>query len=312
MIVLKAAPLIRETTEILAAWTQSLPRRPTLSVILIDKHAPSQLYVQKKQIMAENLGFNVQLHRFETSVSEKQLLCVIHELNQDESIDGILIQLPVPEHLNAQKLIAALDPRKDVDGLHSVNQGLLWGNAPIEKYFTPCTPLGTVRLLNYYGIAVRQRSVLILGRSVLVGRPLAAMLLNCDAQVAVAHSRALASEQLIAQANIIIVATGSRRALSWEQLHEGQTLIDVGIHSLKTGKVCGDLGPRPDNACVATYSPVPGGVGPMTVNSLMYNIFKSYCLRWAPDSWVEFINENHRLFEPLYELTETSPGRYNV
>lgn len=304
MTVLKASPLVNETSNILAKWTKNLSRSPTLAVLLIGEHPPSQLYVQRKQEMAQSLGFSVELHRYESDISEEKLLSDISSLNSRHDIDGILLQLPVPAHLNSAALIAAINPKKDVDGLHSINQGLLWNNAPIEDYFTPCTPLGTVRLLQYYHIPLRQRSVLILGRSVLVGRPLAALLLNCDAQVAVAHSRAIASSELITQADLIISATGSRSALLWDQLSSHQTLVDVGIHTLSPGKICGDLGPKPENMPITAYTPVPGGIGPMTVNSLMYNIFKSYCLRWAPDTWAQFISQHHALFEPLYELTE--------
>lgn len=299
MIVLKASPIFKQSKEILAEWVHLLPRRPMLAVILVGHNPASELYIEKKRAMAESLGFGFKLLQYAENCDETTIRTAIEKINSDASIDGLLIQLPLPKHLNADKLIAAINPSKDVDGLHPANQGLLWAHAPYQSYFAPCTPLGIIRMLSWYNIPIAGKSVLILGRSQLVGRPLAAMFLHLNASVHIAHSKAPASANLIQNSDIIVVATGSRSSLNWDQLSPHHIVIDVGTHKADDGTNCGDLGPRPENLNIQGYSPVPGGVGPMTVNSLMYNIFKSHCLRSAPNILAEFIAAHHTLFEPL-------------
>lgn len=299
MIVLKASPIFQHTKEILSQWAHLLERRPTLGVIFVGESPASELYIEKKRVMAESLGFGFRLQRYPADSHQEVLLAAIKKLNHDPHIDGILIQLPLPAHLNAQELLLAINPDKDVDGLHPVNQGLLWANAPYQRYFAPCTPLGIVRMLRWYHIELAGKNVLILGRSQLVGRPLAAMLLHSNAQVTIAHKAAPVSQDIVKNANIIVVATGTREALSWDQIAPHHIVVDVGTHKIEGGGSCGDLGPRPEEFILKGYSPVPGGVGPMTVNSLMYNIFKSHCLRSAPQVWAEFTATHRTLFEPL-------------
>jgi methylenetetrahydrofolate dehydrogenase (NADP+)/methenyltetrahydrofolate cyclohydrolase len=301
MIVLKASPLLHQTKDVLQECVLLLPRRPTLAVILVGHNPASLLYVEKKHNMASSLGFQFRLMQYDNDISESFLSHAILKLNNDANIDGILIQLPLPSHFDTHKIMSLIDPSKDVDGLHPINQGLLWTKAPVSRYLAPCTPLGILRLLTWYGVSLPKKRVLILGRSTLVGSPLAAMFLHSDAQVTVTHSQSPASRLLIEESDIIVMATGTRAALRWDDVKAHQIIIDVGTHQNADGTICGDLGSKPQNLIIAGYSPVPGGVGPMTVNSLMYNIFKSHCLRLSPSIWSEFIHAHHRLFEPLFK-----------
>ena len=284
MIILKAKPLVEKTEALLAAAIANFPSQPRLDVILIGKDPASKLYVDRKQKAAEAIGIHVNLHQLAETVSQQDLENIIQHLNQDIDCNGILIQLPLPENYIVSKILNLVDPAKDVDGFHPFNKGCHLENS---DSLIPCTALGVIRLLNFYQIELEGKNVLMIGRSSIVGQPLAIECLHKNATVTIAHSKTKNIEHLIRESDIIISAIGKKNILSWDLLQSHLILIDIGIHRLDDQKITGDFGRKPENKIVAAYTPVPGGVGAMTVNTLMYNIVKAYCLQKnLSDQWL--------------------------
>lgn len=247
-------------------------RIPKLVVILVGDNPASQTYVKNKAKACDRVGFLSEIITLDGSVSQEIVLSTIHRLNKDETVDGILVQLPVPKHLDAKAIVHALDPNKDVDGLHPMNVAKLYEN---EKGFVPCTPKGIMRLLKEYKVDVVGKHCVVLGRSNLVGRPVAQLLLNENATVTICHSKTQNLSELTQQADIIVVAIGRANFLTSKDVKHAECIIDVGINRVD-GKLVGDVAFDELVDKVDAMTPVPGGVGPMTIGMLLENTLEAY------------------------------------
>jgi len=252
----------------LAVRVAALPFRPGLAVVLVGDNPASGVYVRSKDRAAAAAGLSVRTIRLPAETAQAALLARIAALNADPEIDGILVQLPLPVHLDQRPVIAAIDPAKDVDGLHPVNAGRLANGDPL---LVPCTPLGVMKLLASASVPLRGRRALVLGRSVLVGRPAAALLLNADATVTIAHSRTADLAAECRRADILVAAVGRPGMVRADWVKPGATVIDVGINRLPDGRLTGDVAFEECRAVAGAITPVPGGVGPMTIACLLEN-----------------------------------------
>lgn len=249
-------------------------RAPSLTVVLVGDNPASQSYVKSKKKQAEEVGFTSEILILDKDASELEVLDTVTRLNNDKNVDGILVQLPLPKHINEDTIILAISPEKDVDGLHPLNVGLVTLNKGGTK---PCTPKGIMTILNEYDIELEGKNALVIGRSRLVGQPIASLLLHKNATVTIAHSRTKNLEQLIAEHDIIVVAVGIPGFVKASSILPHHVLIDVGINRVD-GKIVGDAEHESyEKAAYAT--PVPKGVGPMTVVSLLENTFETYLRR---------------------------------
>ena len=252
---------------------------PTLVVILVGHNPASSVYVKNKQIKANEIGINSVVKKLEAKVTEKELLEIINDCNKDSEVDGILVQLPLPSHINSNKIIDAISYEKDVDGFNSRNIGLLAQGRP---YVVPCTPLGCLKLLQTE-IDLLETSILVIGRSNIVGRPLAYLLTNYNATVTLAHSKTKNLKELCKKNEIIIAATGIPKMIKKDWVKEQAVIIDVGINQVldeENKKVLvGDVDYADVFSKVKAITPVPGGVGPMTIHCLLENTFKLSILR---------------------------------
>ncbi len=246
---------------------------PKLVVILVGDNPASKLYVNNKQKTAEKLGIISEVLTYPDSVTEEELLLKINELNSDISVNAILVQLPLPKHINKYKIINAISPIKDVDGFTPENLGkLLSGEIP---YVYPCTPKGIFLLLDKYGISVEGKHVVIVGRSNIVGKPLSAMMLNSNATVTICHSHTKNLKEITKTADILVSAVG-RDLIKDDMVRNDAVVVDVGIFKDEFGKTRGDVDFANVSKQVEAISPVPGGVGPMTITSLMLNTVELY------------------------------------
>ena len=265
-----AEAVYRELRETLA----SLPFVPSLRVIRLGEDPASVSYVRLKDKRARELGLRSQVEVYPEDFPEEALLARIEELNRDEDVDGVLVQLPLPPHIRAERVLEAISPLKDVDGFHPVNVGRLWSGG--EGLF-PCTPLGVVRLLKHYGVGLKGKEVVVLGRSNIVGKPLAALLLREDATPTLAHSKTKDLPEVTRRAQVLVVAVGRPHLVRKAWVRPGAVVVDVGVNRVE-GKLLGDV--HPEVAEVASaLTPVPGGVGPMTVAMLMANTVKAALLK---------------------------------
>ena len=249
-------------------------RIPKLVVVLVGDNPASQTYVKNKAKACERVGFLSEIIELDGSISQEIVLSTIDRLNRDETVDGILVQLPVPKHLDAKAIVHALDPNKDVDGLHPLNVAKLYEN---EKGFVPCTPKGIMRLLKEYQIDVVGKHCVVLGRSNLVGRPVAQLLLNENATVTICHSKTQNLSEFTKQADIIVVAIGRANFLTSKDVNHVECIIDVGINRVD-GKLVGDVAYDELVDKVDAMTPVPGGVGPMTIGMLLENTLEAYTM----------------------------------
>ncbi len=245
-------------------------RAPGLAVVLVGDDPASQVYVRNKDRAATEAGFDVRTLRLEANTPQALLLGVVRELNRDESIDGILVQLPLPAHLDAGQVLRALDPAKDVDGLHPENVAALWAGG---RGLVPCTPAGCVTLLEREGIAIEGRRAVVLGRSLLVGKPLAALLLERNATVTLAHSRSRNLPELCREAEILVAAVGKAELVRGDWVRPGAAVLDVGINRREDGGLVGDVAFSEVEPHAGWITPVPGGVGPMTIAMLLRNTY---------------------------------------
>ncbi|KRM99527.1 bifunctional 5,10-methylenetetrahydrofolate dehydrogenase/5,10-methenyltetrahydrofolate cyclohydrolase [Loigolactobacillus rennini] len=240
---------------------------PTLAAILVGDDPASQIYLRSKKKRAAKLGVRLVTTKLPDATSTAELTTIIQKLNQDDHIHAIMLEMPLPAHINSQQAILAIDPRKDVDGVHPLNLGYLFSG---HAHAIPNTPYGILKLLDHYHLSVKHQNVVVVGRSVVVGRPLAALLLNQDATVTIAHRFTTDLTKLTQQADILVTAVGQPNMISAEAIKPGAIVIDVGINRLANGKLAGDV----DYASVArvarALTPVPGGVGPMTSLMLFY------------------------------------------
>lgn len=241
---------------------------PGLAVIIVGNDPASQTYVRGKQRACEEIGIHSVLIEMEESTSEEELLAKIEELNNDDSIHGILVQLPLPKQIDEQAVIEKISPDKDVDGFHPVNVGrMLTG----QDCFLPCTPHGIIELVKSKQIEIEGKHVVVVGRSNIVGKPVGQLFLKENATVTYCHSKTNNLENYTSQADILVVAAGRKHLISSEHVKEGATVIDVGIHRLDNGKLTGDVDFESVKDKAAYITPVPGGVGPMTITMLLYN-----------------------------------------
>lgn len=250
-----------------------LPKKPKLVVILVGNNPASKIYVNNKKKAAEKVGIDSQIIELDEKISEQVLLDKIDELNQDASVTGILVQLPLPKHIDKNKVIMAISPKKDVDGFSPENVGKL--AIGIEPYFYPATPQGIIMLLDEYKISLEGANAVVIGRSNIVGKPMAQMLLQRNATVTVCHSGTKEIEPIIKSADILISAVG-KKVVNFEIDNKNLVIIDVGIFKDENNKLTGDVDFDMLSQSVKYITPVPGGVGPMTIASLMYNASKIY------------------------------------
>lgn len=241
---------------------------PGLAVIQVGDHAPSTIYIEKKQQACKEVGILSTLHHLDNNTTEDELLDLIEKLNDDPSIHGILVQLPLPSHMNSDVVLDYIDPLKDVDGFHPYNVGCLAQRRP---FLRPCTPFGVMQLLESTGEPLRGKHAVIVGASNIVGRPMALELLLAGATVTVAHRYTTDLEKCISMADILIVAIGNPGIIETSWIPQGAIVIDVGITRLDDGSLSGDIDFATAKEKASWITPVPGGVGPMTVASLLIN-----------------------------------------
>jgi methylenetetrahydrofolate dehydrogenase (NADP+)/methenyltetrahydrofolate cyclohydrolase len=249
---------------------------PTLAVVLVGDDPASAVYVRNKTKAAREAGVDVRDHKLAATTSQDELLALVRGLNDDSTVDGILVQLPLPKAIDEAAVIRSIDPRKDVDGLHPINLGYLAQGKPI---FVPCTPKGCMRLLREAGADLAGARAVVIGRSVLVGKPVALLLEGANATVTVCHSktRDLAAE--VARAEVVVAAIGRAEHVRGEWIRDGAFVIDVGINRTADGKLLGDVEYAAAAARARAITPVPGGVGPMTIACLLENTVEAARLR---------------------------------
>ena len=240
----------------------------TLAVIVVGENQASKIYVNNKKKACNDVGIKSLEYTFPSDISEDELTNFIDNLNESKDINGILVQLPLPEHINADAVLGRIEPSKDVDGFTAINTGHLW----LGKYdLVPCTAMGIIELLDYYGIEIAGKNCVVVGRSNIVGKPVAALLLERNATVTICHSKTQNLSEVTSKADILIVAIGKPKFVTIDMVKEGAVVIDVGINRDENGKLCGDVDFEGVKNKVATITPVPGGVGPMTIAMLMKN-----------------------------------------
>ena len=260
----------------LKTQVEKLPRKLGLCVIQVGNDPASCVYIRQKEKMAEQLNYNFRHLKFKENISEKELLNKIEELNKDDLIDGILVQMPLPKHLNPRVIENAIDPLKDVDGLTDINTGKLFHNV---DSLIPCTPKGIIDLLAYYQIPLEGKNVVIIGRSDLVGKPLEGLMTNRNATVTLCHSKTKNLQAITKTADILVVAVGKPHLITKEYIKDGTIIIDVGINRLEDGTLCGDVLFEDVKEKASAITPVPGGVGPMTIAELAQNTYQAYLLK---------------------------------
>ena len=246
--------------------------RPGLAAIVAGDDPASRVYVRNKVRACEEVGVRSELHEFPADVAERALLECVAGLNRDPAVHGILVQLPLPAHLDTERVLAAVSPAKDVDGFHVENLGALLRGAP---RFVPCTPAGVLRLLDHAGVPLAGRHAVVIGRSNIVGKPLALLLLQRDATVTICHSKTARLAELARQADVLVAAAGRPRMVGAEMVKPGACVIDVGTSRTADGKLSGDVDFAAASKVAGWITPVPGGVGPMTVAMLVANTVRA-------------------------------------
>ncbi len=245
---------------------------PGLAVVLVGENPASQVYVRNKVKACEDSGLHSVLEKYDAAMTEADLLARVEALNNDPAIHGILVQLPLPAHIDAQKVIEAISPAKDVDGFHIASAGALMTGMP---GFWPCTPYGCMKMLEHIGYDLRGKHAVVIGRSNIVGKPMALMLLAQDATVTVCHSRTADLKAQTLQADVIVAAVGKRDVLTADMVKPGAVVIDVGMNRNDEGKLCGDVDFAGVKEVAGWITPVPGGVGPMTITMLLVNTLEA-------------------------------------
>ena len=248
-------------------------RKAGLAVIIVGENPASQIYVRNKIRACERVGFHSETIRFDENITEENLLLEIEKLNNDSNIDGILVQLPIPKHINELKVINAISAEKDVDGFHTTNIGkMMIGD---ETGFLPCTPAGVIQMFEEYNIDLEGKDVLVIGQSNIVGKPMTLLLINKRATVQVCNSKTKNLPEKLQKADVVVAAAGSPKLVKGSDVKEGVVVIDIGINRVD-GKICGDVDFEEVSQKASYITPVPGGVGPMTIAMLIKNTFKSY------------------------------------
>lgn len=270
--------LALEYQEKLKNQIAKMKRAPSLAVILVGDDPASLIYVNHKRKVAERIGIVSELFHLSPVMTQEALIAFIQELNANDKVDGILVQLPLPKHIDADTVIEAIDPKKDADGLTSANLGHLFAGRP---QLVPCTPMACVALIKTVCPNLQGKNVVVVGRSKLVGKPLSQLLLDENCTVTQAHSKTVNLKQVCRQADIIVVAVGKAGLITKSFVKKGAIIIDVGINRQKSGKIVGDVDFKKMLGHVAAITPVPGGVGPMTVTMLLKNTVQIFQTREA-------------------------------
>ena len=259
---------VKESVKVRADELKKFGVEPTLAVVLVGEDKASQTYVRAKEKACNEYGIKSVAHRLSENTTQNELLALINVLNLDDSIHGILVQLPLPNHIDTNVVLAAIDPRKDVDGFHAVNVGKLVSGL---DGFVPCTPLGVMEILKEYGIEVAGLNAVVIGRSNIVGKPMANLLLNASATVTVTHSKTKNLKEICKNADLIVAAIGKPFFLKADMVKDGAVVVDVGINRLDDGRLVGDVDFDEVAPKCSYITPVPGGVGPMTIAMLLNN-----------------------------------------
>lgn len=273
MMILDGKKLSQKILEKVRHKVENMSVKPHLAVVIVGENPASKIYVRNKKIAAESVGIKSTVIELSELITEEELLRVINELNENQDVTGILVQLPLPEHIDKNKIIKTILPKKDVDGFTPENVGKL--AIGLEPYFYPATPQGIIMLLDEYKIPLEGSDVVVIGRSNIVGKPMAQMLLKRNATVTMCHSYTKDLEQKIKTADIVISAVG-KKIVRCKMVKNTSCIIDVGIYKNVNGKLTGDVDFDFVSPSVGYITPVPGGVGPMTIASLMYNSSKVY------------------------------------
>ncbi|MDR1234469.1 MAG: bifunctional methylenetetrahydrofolate dehydrogenase/methenyltetrahydrofolate cyclohydrolase [Mycoplasmataceae bacterium] len=247
---------------------------PKLVIIQIGSNPASNVYVRNKIRLGEKLGVKIQLQKLLENITNDDLLVEIQKFNNDKSINGILVQMPLPPHINEANIIAHIDPSKDVDCFHLENIGKLWTARKLEVHLKPCTPAGIIELLKHYNIKISEQKAVVVGRSNIVGKPMASLLLLDDATVTLCHSKTQRLHEVCKEADILICAVGKANMIDSSYVKPGATVIDVGMNHDVNNQLCGDVDFKSVSKIASHITPVPGGVGPMTVTMLMKNLIE--------------------------------------
>lgn len=251
-----------------AEFKKQKGRSPHLTVIIVGEDPASQVYVKNKHLACEKVDIKSSIHKMPETTTQQELNDVIDRLNIDESVDAVLVQLPLPKHLNSNEVLERLSPEKDADGLTYTSLGHFWAGQSIVK---PCTPNGVMKILEHYKISVAGMRVVVVGRSNIVGKPMAHLMTEADATVTICHSRTNKLSEYTRQADLVVVAAGKARLLGKDDFKKDAIVVDVGIHGSGKGKICGDVRFEELDGWVKAATPVPGGVGPMTIACLLEN-----------------------------------------
>lgn len=266
------ANLLQEQMKEEVALLKESGLTPGLVVLLVGEDSASQVYVRNKDLAAARIGIVSKVERYPETITEAELLAEINKYNADPQFHGILVQLPLPKHIDENKVLLAIDPNKDVDGFHPLNLGALFAGHPT---MIPCTPYGIIKMFEHYDIDLEGKNAVVIGRSNIVGKPMAQLLLQKNATVTMAHSKTKNLAALCRQADILVVAIGRGHFVTKDFVKPGAVVIDVGMKRNEAGKLIGDVA-YDEVAPVASYiTPVPGGVGPMTITMLMYQTIES-------------------------------------
>jgi len=264
--------LLRAQITIDTAALKAKGLTPGLAVVLVGDNPASQVYVRNKVKACEDAGLHSVLEKYDATMTEADLLARVEALNNDDSIHGILVQLPLPAHIDAQKVIEAISPAKDVDGFHIASAGALMTGMP---GFWPCTPYGCMKMLESIGYDLKGKHTVVIGRSNIVGKPMALMLLQQNATVTICHSATPDLKAMTLQADVIVAAVGKRNVLTADMVKPGAVVLDVGMNRNDEGKLCGDVDFDGVKEIAGYITPVPGGVGPMTITMLLVNTLEA-------------------------------------
>lgn len=268
----KLAALMQEQMKEEVSLLKEEGLTPGLVVLLVGENQASQVYVRNKDLAAERIGIRSKVERYPATITEAELLAEIDKYNHDPLFHGILVQLPLPAHIDENKVLLAIDPKKDVDGFHPLNLGALFAGNPV---MIPCTPFGIIKMFEYYDIDLAGKNAVVIGRSNIVGKPMAHLLLQKNATVTIAHSKTKDLPALCRQADILVVAIGRGHFVTEDFIKEGAVVIDVGMNRNEAGKLIGDVAFDEVAPHASFITPVPGGVGPMTITMLMYQTIES-------------------------------------
>jgi methylenetetrahydrofolate dehydrogenase (NADP+)/methenyltetrahydrofolate cyclohydrolase len=270
------AAAVRERVKVdVAAYEQEAGRAPTLATVLVGEDPASEIYIRNKRRSCEEVGMRSVHHGLEAGIGQEELLDLVRRLGEDDEVDGILVQLPLPAHLDSDAVVQALNPQKDVDGLTPLNAGLLAHGTP---GLVPCTPAGVMELLAHEGVELEGAEAVVVGRSKLVGVPVARLLLQANATVTICHSRTRDLDATCRRADVLVAAVGVPRLLRAEAVKPGAVVIDVGMNRLEDG-LAGDVDYEAAAEVAAAITPVPGGVGPMTIAMLLSNTLQAARMR---------------------------------